>query len=252
MLVGTSLLTLAVTLTAIAAAPEAPWGFQDIGQPALPGATDFDPGTSIWSIQSSGTRIYRCGRCVSLRLPAGGRRCRDHGAHPQYPGRHRQVSDGADDRESLNPGSPNVNLAMTGGGLQASSRFVPEPKATVSPASDLASFGRTTSSSGCNASVRRSPASSSRDGRLWRQTGFSPQTLSSLPHEALLGLAVTSDYSSQITTAALEFSPPPARTDRTFAVWYPGERRGIEGHLQACIRPARWASVWLAVPAVPA
>ena len=40
----------------------------------------------------------------------------------------------------------------------------------------------------------------SRDGRIWTQAGFSPQTLPTLKAEALFGLAVSADYTDRINT----------------------------------------------------
>jgi regulation of enolase protein 1 (concanavalin A-like superfamily) len=197
-------LALAMRLPAAAEPPPPPWIAQDIGDPKPPGVTDVKAG--VWSLMGGGKDIF-------------GATDRFHYAYQPVRGdgtitaRFLSVDGGNAEwakvglmvRENVTPGSPNLNFPMTPGhGLHATVR--------VSPGVGTRSFNEVGPDPAPepNLFMRLQRAGQdiagfySRDGYLWFPADFGPQTLPTLPEEALFGLAISSVSDGDTATGQLD------------------------------------------------
>jgi hypothetical protein len=181
--------------------PPAPWIARDIGTPAPAGGTDV-AADGVWALRGSGTTIRRDsdsfhfahqavrGDAVLLaRFLEGGDRWRSAGLMA---------------RESLSPNARLLFFGMTEpGGLEALGRLTESGSRTflgwVGPSAQV--------EPGLHLALQRAGPSLagfySRDGEVWSQADFPPQTIAALPEEALLGFVVISRQEGQ--TAAAKF-----------------------------------------------
>jgi regulation of enolase protein 1 (concanavalin A-like superfamily) len=199
----------AVALLALAAGPPArgdkppsAWTDRDLGSPSPAGSTDLDATKGAWTIQGSSTflgaqadHLHFTSQLVSgdgsITARFGGMK----GGHTEWSKIGLMV------RANDTPGSPDLFLAMTPGhGLVATSRLVQDEENSF-----LGLAGPSTTQA-TSLFMRLQRAGSevtgfySRDGLLWYQAGFPPQTLAALPDAASFGLAATSLQDGALTS----------------------------------------------------
>jgi regulation of enolase protein 1 (concanavalin A-like superfamily) len=202
----TATLVLAAALPTFAAAPPSPWIARDIGTPAIPGSTEVDA-TGVWTIRGSGIELFSnpADNFQFAYQPIRGdatltaRFLSMEGGDPQ------NARVGLMVRDNDTPSSPKLTYAMMPGQLQGQIRFNAD--------GSFASVG------GVGPSYRQEPnlwlrlqrtgneiaGFYSRGEDLWVQA-FPPQLLPtlSLDREALLGLTVSSNQDSSLTTARFD------------------------------------------------
>lgn len=200
-----AMLALALALPALADPPPAPWIAKDIGEPSAAGSTDVDA-NGVWTIRGDGDDIFNVAdnfqfayQVVRGDASISARFLSMEIVEPSW------TKVGLMVRENDTAGSPNVNYCMTSGnGLHATVRTV-QDEATAS----LGQVGPTTQLE-ANVYMRLQRVGNevagfwSRDGVLWTQAGFAPQTLPTLKEEALIGLTVTSHSDGEIAVGRMD------------------------------------------------
>jgi hypothetical protein len=203
-----ALLALATLLPAAADPPPAPWVARDIGQPGAPGSIDVTgaPPGGLWMLEGSGAGIFSLADSFQFvyQLVKG-----DASISARFlnasGGDAKLAAAGLMIRADEAPEAPNFFYAMSAGsGLVVTARGQPggetDRPAEVGPRS----FPE------ANLALRLQRVGGeitgfySRDGELWSQAAFPPRSLTALPDEALLGLAVTSHLDGDLTSAAFD------------------------------------------------
>jgi hypothetical protein len=197
-------LALSIALPAIAAPPPPPWIARDIGRPTPAGVTDVDAG--VWTLQGAGADVFGDNDQFQYAYQP----VRGDGS---ITARFLSVTGGDGEwtkaglmiRENDTAGSPYLGfVTTTGHGLHPNVRFHQDAETIgfdeVGP----------TNRPEANLWTRLQRVGYeiagfySRDGILWTQADFPPQTLPSLNQEALFGLALTSHRDGRLATAKFD------------------------------------------------
>jgi hypothetical protein len=198
-------LVLALALPTAAEPPPVPWIATDIGSPGARGSTDVDQ-NGVWTIRGSGAgisgiedQLHFAYQHVKGDASIAARFLAMDTADPEW------TKVGLMVRENETPGSPNVSFTMTPAhGLHATER--PEQ------GDSTASFGEVgpTRQIEPGLYVRLQRVGNdiagfySRDGNIWIEAGFDPQTLAIAGDEALIGLAVTSSRDRSLAAGTFD------------------------------------------------
>jgi regulation of enolase protein 1 (concanavalin A-like superfamily) len=191
----------ATSLPAAAEPPPAPWIDQDIGRPSVAGSTDVD-GNGIWTLRGSGSDIWSTAdqfhfayQRVKGDASISARFLAQEGGDAEWSRVGLMI------RANDTAGAPNLNFALAPAhGLAATARFQQD--------GGFRNFGEVGPSSKPERNLflrlqRQGNDVSgfySRDGLLWFQAAFVPQTLTALPEEALFGLTATAHRDGDVTT----------------------------------------------------
>jgi regulation of enolase protein 1 (concanavalin A-like superfamily) len=196
-----ALIALAAARSAPGDPPAAPWVDRDIGSPSLAGSTDVNAAGG-WTIRGSSRSlgIKADHLHFASQLVRGDASITAHGAGI-VGGHGVWARVGLMLRVSETPGAPNVFLAMTPGqGLIATSRLVQDGESGYLGPVGPSSNRPTDLHLRLQRSGNEIAGFYSRDGILWFQAGFPPQTLAALSDAVHLGLAVTSQQEGALTT----------------------------------------------------
>jgi regulation of enolase protein 1 (concanavalin A-like superfamily) len=196
---------LATLLPAAAEPPPVPWLARDIGGPSAAGSTDVD-GNNVWTLRGSGADIWStsdqfhfCYQPLKGNGSISARFLGQDGGDAEWSrvGLMIRANDTAE--------APNFHFAQAPAhGLVATARF--------QQYGNFRNFGEVGPSNRPerNLSLRLQRQGNdvsgfySRDGLLWFQAAFVPQTLSSLPEEALFGLTATAHRDGEIATTRVD------------------------------------------------
>jgi hypothetical protein len=208
-------LMLAMILPAAADPPPAPWVARDIGEPSAPGSTDVigSPPDWLWTLQGSGAGIFSLADSFHFAY----RRVKGDAS---ISARFRSASGGDAKlaaaglmiRADEAPESPNLFYAVSAGGkpgidaggLTVATRRQPGDETAAAVEVGPRSFPEAPLTLRLQRVDNEITGFYSRDGELWSQAAFAPQTKVALPEEALFGLAVTSHLDGELTSATFD------------------------------------------------
>jgi hypothetical protein len=216
MVLVTAVATLATALArpAASAPPQAPWIGRDIGVPGAAGSADVDA-AGVWTIQGSSTHLgAQADHLYYASQPVRG----DGSITARFlslrgGGNVEWAHVGLMIRQDERPGSPAFSYHMTRQALPAHSlEYSLAATSRLAPESDSRLLGPVgpVANKQPNLFLRLQRVGSeiagfySRDGSLWFQANFAPQSLASLPEQALFGLAVTSQRQGALAIGQLD------------------------------------------------
>jgi regulation of enolase protein 1 (concanavalin A-like superfamily) len=185
--------------------PAAAWTDRDIGSPSVAGSADVNT-SGVWRIQGSSTflgiqadHLHFTSQSIQGDASITARFLSMKGGHGEWSRAGLMV------RANESPGSPDFYLAMTPAhSLMATSRLVQDSESRFLGLVGPSTSRTTTLFMRLQRSGSDVAGFYSRDGVLWYQAGFPPQTLAALPDTALWGPAVTSQLDGALTTGTFD------------------------------------------------